>query len=119
MKSRKNLSLTHRAVTLAGLLALASLAQLNAAHAQTVDGERALLNKTDTSFGVSETKAAPVIDGARALLGQPGASAPQAFRSAGSGRATLGDAFRFDGERALLGWSSGPRATRANSALRH
>ena len=117
MKSRITLSPPHRAATFAGLLALGSLALPNAGYAQAIEGERALLNKTDAPFSVSETKATPVIDGARALLGRPDVSAPQVFQPAGSSRPTLGGAYRIDGQRALLGRSFGPKATHANSAL--
>jgi hypothetical protein len=120
MKSRITLSLPHRAVTFAGLLALAGLALANAAHAQTVGAERALLNKTDAPFDVSETKAPPVVDGARALLGQPGGSERSpGLPPAGSSRLTLGGAYRIDGARALLGGSFGHQTTHANSALRN
>jgi hypothetical protein len=119
MKSRIRFSMPYPAMTFAGLLAVASLAPVNPAHAQTVDGERALLNKTDASFTVSDTKTAPVVDGARALLGEAGSSQPQAFPSAGSPRATLEGAYRSDAEKALLGRSFGPRAPRPSSALRN
>ena len=119
MKSRITLSLPHRAATFAGFLALGSLALPNAGYAQTIEGERALLNKTDAPFGVSVRAASPVIDGAQALLGRPGVSAPQVYQPAGSSRPTLGGADSIDGERALLGRSFGPKTTRANPALRN
>jgi hypothetical protein len=118
MMSRITSSLPHRAVAFAGFLALGSLALPDAGYAQTIEAERALLNKTDAPFSVSETKATPVIDGARALLGRPGVSAPQVFQPAGSSRPTLG-AYRIDGARALLQRSFGPKAAHANSALRN
>jgi len=119
MKTRFTLSLTHRAATLAGFLALGSLALPNAGYTQTIEAERALLNRTDAPFGVSERAATPVIDGARALLGRPGLSAPQVFQPAGSSRPTLGGAHRIDGQRALLGRSFGSRTTHPSSALRN
>lgn len=119
MKSRITSSVPHRAATFAGLLALGSLTLPNAGYAQAIEAERALLNKTDAPFGVSDTKATPVVDGARALLGQSGVSAPQVFQPVGSSRLTLGGAHRIDGARALLGRSFGPKTTRANSALRN
>ncbi len=117
MKSRITLSLPHRAATFAGFLALGSLALPS--YAQTIEGERALLNKTDAPFGVSVRAASPVIDGAQALLGRPGVSAPQVYQPAGSSRPTLGGADSIDGERALLGRSFGPKTTHANAALRN
>ena len=119
MKSRITSSLPHRAATFAGLLALGSLALPNAGYAQTTEAERALLNKTDAPFSVSETKAPPVVDGERALLSQRGVSAPQVFQTAGSSRPTLGDADRIDGARALLGRSFVPKTTHPVLALRN
>lgn len=115
MMSRITSSLPHRALTFAGLLAIGSLALPDAGYAQTIDGERALLNKTAAPFGVSERTATPVIDGARALLGQS-VSAPHVFQPAGSNPPSLGGADRIDGARVLLGRSLGPKATHANSA---
>jgi len=119
MKSRITLYLPRRAATFAGLLAFGSLVLPNAGYAQTTEGERALLNKTDAPFGVSRQTATPVIDGARALLGRPGVSAPPVFQPAGSSRPAVGGAYRIDGERALLGKSPGPGTTHANSERRH
>src|SRR2546426_6697816 len=102
MKSRITLSLPHRAATFAGLLVLASLALPSAGRAQTIDGARALLNKTDAPFGVSRGTATPVIDGERALLNRPSVSAPQVFQPAGTSHSTLEGAYRIDGQCALL-----------------
>lgn len=110
MMSRSTLSLTHRTVTLAGLLAFASLALPSAAHAQTIGAERALLNKTDAPVSASDQKDARVIDGARALLGRPGAGDPQVFHPAEATRSAVVGAYRVDGLRALLGSSFEPKA---------
>ncbi len=117
MKTRITLSLPPRAAAFAGLLALGSLALPHAGYAQTIDGERALLNKTHPPFDVSERRATPVIDGAQALLSQRGVSA--LHLPAGNSRPTLEEADRIDGERALLGRSFGPKATHAKAALRN
>ncbi len=102
------------------VLALASLALVHAAHAQTVGAERALLNKTQAPSRVSETKAPPVVDGARALLGQPGGGERSpGLPPEGTSRLTLGGAYRIDGERALLGGLLGRKTTHAHSALRN
>lgn len=120
MMSRITSSLPHCAVAFAGFLALGSLALPDAGYAQTIEAERALLNKTDAPFSVSETKATPVIDGARALLGQPGGNERSpGLPPAGSSRLTLGGAYRIDGARALLGGLFGHKTTPANSALRN
>ncbi len=119
MMSRIPLSMAHRTVTFAVLVAFASLALPNAAHAQTLGAERALFNKTDAPFGVSEGTAAPVIDGARALLSRPGVSDAQVFQPAATSRATLKGAYRIDGQRALLGQSFGPKTAHTTSAPRN
>jgi len=119
MKSRIALSLPYRAATFAGLLAFGSVALPGAVYAHTTEAEQALLNKSAAPFGVSERTATPVIDGAQALLGRSGVSAPQVVPLAGSSRPTLGGAYRIEGARALLGRSFGPKTTHANSALRN
>ena len=60
-----------------------------------------------------------VIDGARALLGRPGPSAPQAFRSVGDRPPTLEGGYRVDGARALLGRLFGPQTIHASAAPRN
>lgn len=117
MMSGSTLSLTHRTVTLAGLLAFASLALPTVAQAQTIGAERALLNKTDAPFGASVAKYARVIDGARALLSRPGAGDPQVFHAVGATRFAVVGAYGVDGRRALLGYSLESKA--ANCAVRN
>jgi hypothetical protein len=117
MKSRTSLSPSHRAAAFAGLLVLTSLALPSAVRAQTIEGARALLNTTDAPFGVSR-KTTPAIDGGRALLNRPSVSAPPVFQPAGS-RSTLEDAYRIDGQCALLGQSCGPKTTHATLAVRN
>jgi hypothetical protein len=118
MRFRTALSVPYRAGTFAGL-ALASLALASEGYAQLSEGERALLNKRDTPFRASASTASPVIDGAQALLGRRDVGAPQVSPPAGNSVPTLGGAYRIDGERALLGRSSGPKPTHTNSALRN
>ena len=104
------LSVRHRAMTLVGLLAVASLALPSAGSGQTTEGERALLNKNNAPFVASDRTATPVIDGERALLGRRSPSAPPVAPPREGSRPSLGSAHRIDGERALLGKSFRPRS---------
>jgi hypothetical protein len=100
MLSLNALSVTYRRSTLAGLL-VAGLALPSAAHAQTIDGERALLNKNNTPFGLSKAEVTRVMDGERALLNRL-VGDPTAFPPAATSVAPRPEGYRVDGQHALL-----------------
>lgn len=116
---RITLSPSRRTLALAGLLALASAAFPDTAHAQETDGARALLNRTGAFPAASNAQAVRPVDGARALLGRPGAGEPRVSQPGATGRSTLTGAYRIDGERALLRQSFESKAPRAGSASRY
>jgi hypothetical protein len=100
----------NRATTLAVLLAAGTLALPKAGYGQTTEGERALLNKNDVPFGISDQAASPMFDGERALLGRRAPSVLPVIPSGVDLRPALGSQHRIDGERALLGKSLPPRS---------
>ena len=104
---------THPALFGTGLLALVALAA--PAAAQTIGGDRALLNVVPQSYVVvaSATPAGPSIDGERALLARP-ASAPSA--AVGVATRWVAEPAALTGERALLGTVDQPARRRLTLA---
>jgi len=117
--TRITLSRSQRMLTFAGLLALLGAGLPGTAHAQAMDGERVLLNKTGAAFGVSRPPAPHAVDGERALLGRTGAGELRVSQPGAAGRSTLAGAYRIDGERALLRQSVESKAPREGSASRY
>jgi len=94
------------------LLAAASLLVPQAAQAQGIRAERALLNRgIDFPHGVVASNSAPTasVDGAQALLGRSSASGPVQARSAFD---TAEVGYPIDGERALLSRVAAPSPRR-------
>jgi hypothetical protein len=95
-------------VVAAGVLGLAGL---GGAEAQTIDGERALLNRARVRVEAREVKGDRPLDGARALLNRQ--SEPGGLHAADARAISFSTASQpIDGPRALLGLSvPGPKAS--------
>jgi len=103
-------------MTFVGLVTVA-VSQPSAAQGYSPSAERALLGRTDAAFGASEAHAPRVLDGARALLGRNAEGNTAVVRPELAMRTTTAvRASEVDGERALLGRSTGLAAVRAPAA---
>jgi hypothetical protein len=87
-----------RKLLFAALVAGSSVAVPAAARAQSISGERALLNPVETAPGASRFESAAAMDGERALLGKS-----QQTVVRGTSANQPGSPVSVDGARALLG----------------